>query len=79
MLYGDQQIMVALLSRLNRNQLALGAAVEELAIWIDQRGSTDVSGRAMEYLEELAANADFISEALLTLMDSAQDKHQNDS
>ncbi|ENA29995.1 MULTISPECIES: hypothetical protein [Pseudomonas] len=79
MLYGDQQIMVALLSRLNRNQLALGAAVEELAIWIDQRGSTDVSGRAMEHLEELAANADFISEALLTLMDSAQDKHQDDS
>ncbi|MBA1247438.1 hypothetical protein [Pseudomonas luteola] len=79
MLYGDQQIMVALLSRLNRNQLALGAAVEELAIWIDQRGSTDVSGRAMEPLEELAANADFISEALLTLMDSAQDKHQDDS
>ena len=33
----------------------------------------------MEHLEELAANADFISEALLTLMDSAQDKHQNDS
>ena len=79
MLYGDQQIMVALLSRLNRNQLALGAAVEELAIWIDQRGPTDGSGRAMGHLEELAANADFISEALPTLMDSAQDKHQDDS
>lgn len=74
MLDEDRELIVALISRLNRNQLALGAAVEELASWIDQRGSTDVSGRAMSHLEELVANSDFISDALVALMDGQYDE-----
>ncbi|MGJ5809063.1 hypothetical protein [Pseudomonas aeruginosa] len=33
----------ALLYRLNQNINAIGSAVEELAIWVEQRGSTETS------------------------------------
>jgi hypothetical protein len=43
----------ALLYRLNQNIMALGCAIEEIGIWIDQRGSTDVSGRITAHLDIL--------------------------
>ncbi|WP_427144043.1 hypothetical protein ACQCLI_12650 [Pseudomonas nitroreducens] len=58
----------ALLHRLHLNQLALGAAVEELGIWIEQRGSTKTSDAVRRQLDILEANADFIGEAIVVLM-----------
>lgn len=43
----------ALLSRLNQNINALGSAIEEIGIWIDQRGSAETSHRINEHLETL--------------------------
>ena len=40
----------ALLSRLNQNINALGSAIEEIGIWIDQRGSTETYHRINEHL-----------------------------
>nr|WP_319527766.1 hypothetical protein [Pseudomonas laurentiana] len=58
----------ALLYRLNQNIMALGSAVEEISIWIDQRGSTDTYERVSEYLEVLADNADTIAELMADLI-----------
>lgn len=58
----------ALLSRLNQNINALGAAIEEIGIWIDQRGSTDVYERVSEHLEVLQDNSDAIVELLVDLI-----------
>ncbi|WP_341522965.1 hypothetical protein AABC73_06825 [Pseudomonas sp. G.S.17] len=58
----------ALLHRLNENINALGAAIEEISIWIEQRGSTDVSTRIEQQLDTLHSNADFIAEAMADLI-----------
>ncbi len=58
----------ALLYRLNLNINAIGSAVEELAIWVEQRGSTETADVVKLHLETLIENADFISEALVELI-----------
>ncbi|HBO0824052.1 hypothetical protein [Pseudomonas aeruginosa] len=65
----------ALLYRLNLNINAIGSAVEELAIWVEQRGSTETSDSVKVHLETLIENADFIAEALveMTAQEAAPD------
>ncbi|MNJ37616.1 hypothetical protein D3C77_324450 [compost metagenome] len=58
----------ALLSRLNQNINALGSAIEEIGIWIDQRGSTETYDRINEHLEVLIDNSDAIAELLVDLI-----------
>lgn len=50
----------ALLYRLNLNINAIGSAVEELAIWIEQRSSTETADSVKLHLGTLIENADFI-------------------
>ncbi|WP_448679980.1 hypothetical protein [Pseudomonas nicosulfuronedens] len=59
----------ALLYRLNQNINAVGAAVEELAIWVEQRGSTEASAAVKAHLDVLIENSDFIAEALAELIE----------
>lgn len=63
----DVSLLASLLARINENQLALGAAVEELAVWVEQRGSTDVANNVRGALETLDQNAGFINLALISL------------
>jgi hypothetical protein len=58
----------ALLYRLNQNIMALGCAIEEIGVWIDQRGSADVSDRIDDHLAVIAANSDFIAKAMAELI-----------
>ena len=58
----------ALLHRLNLNINALGSAIEEIGIWIEQRGSTDVSERITAHLQTLHDNSDFITDAMVDLV-----------
>lgn len=63
----DITLLASLLTRMNQNQLALGAAVEELAVWVEQRGSADVANNVRGALDTLDKNLDFINLALLSL------------
>lgn len=58
----------ALLYRLNQNINAVGSAVEELAIWVEQRGSTETSSAVKTQLDILIQNSDFIAEAMVDLI-----------
>ncbi|MFB8829089.1 hypothetical protein ACE0DR_06190 [Azotobacter sp. CWF10] len=58
----------ALLYRLNQNQLAMGAAIEELATWVEQRGSVDTAEAVKQHLAILEQNAEFIGDAIIELM-----------
>jgi len=49
------------------SQNGIGAAIEELAKWVAERGSTDVAENALGALEVLDANADGIASAIRTL------------
>jgi hypothetical protein len=57
----------ALLYRMNQNVMALGSAIEEIGIWIDQRGSTEASSRINAHLQVLEGNVDAIAELMADL------------
>ena len=58
----------ALLLRFNRNINALGSAIDEIRIWIEQRGSTDTADSIRSYLAVLESNSDYISEGMSDLI-----------
>jgi hypothetical protein len=64
----DPVALPLLIRHIHMNQIMLGAALAELAIWIDQCGSPDTSELICRRLATLEANADFISEAIVDLM-----------
>ena len=64
----DPFALPLLIHRIHMNQVMLGAALADLAIWIDQCDSPDTSGLICRRLATLEANADFISEAIVDLM-----------
>jgi len=68
----------ALLYRLNQNIMALGCAIEEISIWIDQRGSTDTYVRISEHLEVLADNSDAIAELMADLVARWKSEEEED-
>ena len=63
----DTPLLVSLLKRMNENQLALGAAIEELSNWVEQRGSTAVAQNIRGALDTLDGNEGFITLALASL------------
>lgn len=63
----DTPLLVSLLKRMNENQLALGAAIEELSNWVEQRGSTEVAQNIRGALDTLDGNEGFITLALASL------------
>ena len=63
----NSDLLPALLSKLYENQLALEAAIMELTLWVEQRGSTEVGSNAREALEMLNCNEEFIKLSLVVL------------
>ena len=63
----DTPLLASLLKGMNENQLALGAAIEELSNWVEQRGSTEVAQNIRGALDTLDENAGFITLALASL------------
>jgi len=61
----DTPLLASLLKRMNENQLALGAAIEELSNWVEQRGSTEVAQNIRGALDTL--DAGFTTLALASL------------
>ncbi|MDD1984930.1 hypothetical protein [Pseudomonas asiatica] len=61
------QITADALELLHLNQTALRAAVEEVSLWIKQRGSTSVHDNVLSALATLDANAEGINEGIEAL------------
>ncbi|WP_438865693.1 hypothetical protein, partial [Pseudomonas amygdali] len=64
--------LITLLYRLNENSNAIASAVEEIGHWIDQRGSTEVSGRIEQYLNVLEENSEMVAECFAELLIRSQ-------
>lgn len=62
------ELISSLLFRLNENQLAIAAAVEQLAQWVDQRGHTEVADNVRETLTTLDVNLEHITRGIAQLM-----------
>ena len=63
----NNTLIAGLLNAPNQNQIALGAAIEELSNWVEQRGSADVAENVRGELSTLDENLDFIRQGIAEL------------
>ncbi|WP_448110794.1 hypothetical protein [Pseudomonas lini] len=61
-------LLPSLLFKINENQLALEAAIMELTLWVEQRGSTEVTGNVRGALQTIDKNEEFVKMSLAVLM-----------
>ncbi|MBV4469374.1 hypothetical protein LOY49_12650 [Pseudomonas atacamensis] len=64
----NSDLLPSLLVKINENQLALEAAIMELTLWVEQRGSADVAENVRSSLAALDRNEEFIRMTLAVLM-----------
>ena len=64
----DKDLLPSLLFKLNENQIALEAAIMELVLWVEQRGSTDVGGNVRGALSTIEDNLEFMTLGIAELM-----------
>jgi hypothetical protein len=58
----------SLLFKINQNQLALEAAIMELTLWVEQRGSAEVAANVRGALDTISKNEEFIKITLAVLV-----------
>lgn len=64
----NPDLLPTVLFKINQNQLALEAAIMELTLWVEQRGSGEVGGNVRGALEPITKNEEFINMTLAVLM-----------
>jgi hypothetical protein len=64
----NSDLLLSLLLKIHQNQLALEAAIMELTLWVEQRGSSEVGGNVRGALETISKNEEFINLTLAVLM-----------
>lgn len=64
----NSDLLPSLLFKINENQLALEAAIMELTLWVEQRGSTEVTGNVRGALQTIDKNEEFVKMSLAVLM-----------
>lgn len=64
----NSDLLPSLPFNINENQLALEAAIMELTLWVEQRGSADVAENVRSSLAALDRNEEFIKMTLAVLM-----------
>jgi hypothetical protein len=64
----NSDLLPSLLFKINENQQALEAAIMELTLWAEQRGSSEVGGNVRGALETISKNEEFITMTLAMLM-----------
>jgi len=64
----NADLLSPLLVKINQNQLALEAAIMELTLWVEQRGSGEVGGNVRGALDTIRTNEEFINMTLAVLM-----------
>jgi hypothetical protein len=64
----NSDLLPSLLFKINQNQVALEAAIMELTLWVEQRGSGEVGGNVRGALQMISKNEEFINMTLAVLM-----------
>ena len=64
----NEDLLPSLLFKINQNQLALEAAIMELTLWVEQRGSGEIGGNVRSALATVTKNEEFINMTLAVLM-----------
>ena len=64
----SSDLLPSLLFKINENQLDLEAAIMELSIWVEARGSADVADNVRGALDTIDKNEEFIKMTLAVMM-----------
>ncbi|KDD65718.1 hypothetical protein V466_28800 [Pseudomonas mandelii PD30] len=64
----NSDLLPSPLFKINQYQLALEAAILELTLWVEQRGSAEVAGNVRGALDAISKNEEFINMTLAVLM-----------
>lgn len=64
----SSDLLPSLLFKINQNQLALEAAIMELTLWVEQRGSAEVASNVRGALDTISKNEEFINMTLAVLL-----------
>ncbi|MEJ8862188.1 hypothetical protein [Pseudomonas jessenii] len=64
----NADLLPPLISKIYQNQLALEAAIMELTLWVEQRGSAEVAGNVRGALDTISKNEEFINMSLAVLI-----------
>ncbi|MNF96977.1 hypothetical protein D3C84_797880 [compost metagenome] len=64
----NADLLPSLLFKINQNQLALEAAIMELTLWVERRGSAEVAGNVRGALDTISKNEEFINMTLAVFM-----------
>jgi hypothetical protein len=64
----NTDLLPSLLFKMNENQLALEAAIMELTLWVERRGSVEVADNVRGALGTISKNEEFINMTLSVLM-----------
>ena len=64
----NSDLLPSLLMKIDENQHALEAAIMELTLWVEQRGSEDVGENVRGSLAAIYRNEEFIRMTLAVLM-----------
>ncbi|MBK3444969.1 MULTISPECIES: hypothetical protein [Pseudomonas] len=64
----NSDLLPTLLSKINENQVALGAAIMELTLWVERHGGVEAAANIRGALEILDYNEKFIELTLAVLM-----------
>lgn len=64
----NSDLLPPLLFKINENQQALEAAIMELTLWVEQRGSGEVGDNVRGALDTIRTNEEFINMTLAVLM-----------
>ncbi|SDO61249.1 hypothetical protein SAMN04489798_3406 [Pseudomonas arsenicoxydans] len=64
----NSDLLPSLLFKINQNQLALEAAIMELTLWVEHRGSAEVAENVRGALDTISKNEKFIKMTLAVLM-----------
>lgn len=64
----NSDLLPSLLFKINENQLALEAAIMELTLWVEKRGSAEVADNVRCALDTIGKNEEFIKLTLAVLM-----------
>jgi len=64
----NSDLLPSLLFKISQNQLALEAAIMELTLWVEHRGSADVAENVRGAVDTISKNEEFIKMTLAVLM-----------
>lgn len=64
----NEDLLPSLLFKMNQNQVALEAAIMELTLWVEERGSGEVADNVRGALATVTKNEKFINMTLAVLM-----------